>query len=123
MKRRHNLEKQGQLSGVSGAWPDVPPAFHISRSPPLMGAATPLAGTQRRKAGLPSAVVYTSPPSAQPAFSQDSGASRKVKLGFGLQIQVQVFPGAVYICEHAEGAWGQETGFVGLVFKCLLRMC
>lgn len=113
MKRRHNLEKQGQLSGVSGAWPDVPPAFHISRSPPLMGAATPLAGTQRRKAGLPSAVVYTSPPSAQPAFSQDSGASRKVKLGFGLQIQVQVFPGAVYICEQPKEPGGRKRVLLG----------
>lgn len=92
------------------------------KAPAPTGDAQVPAGTPEKESRAPRD-ASTSPPSILPAFSQDAGASLKVKLGFGLQIPAQAFPKAIHIDECAERAWGQEMGFVGLVFKCLLRMC
>lgn len=126
MTRVHGPGKEGSPL-ISLEWGGSQPAdlgsplgARQSQSPGTTGAPPNAAGTAERESRAPRD-AHASPPSLQPALRQDAGASLKVKLGFGLQIPAQALPEAARVCEPR--ARGQEMGFVGLVFKCLLRMC
>lgn len=73
------------------------------------------AGTPEKESRAPRD-ASTSLPSILPAFSQDAGASLKVKLGFGLQIPAQAFPKAIHIDECAEKSVGAGNGFCWVGF-------